>query len=454
MSEDAELLRQYAQSGSETAFAELVGRYLPLVYATALRQGRGDEALAKDVAQTVFIDLARKANSLLGRELLAGWLYTGTRLAASKAVRGEQRRHLRERVAASMQEHTTPPDSHPDQDELRLVLDEAMSELGSDERNAVLIRFFQGKELKEVGSTLGISEDAARMRITRALANLQTLLKQRGVTITTVALGTALATEAVASVPAGLAANVAATALASTAAAGSTLAATKAIAMTTLQKTVITAAFAVAVGTGIYEARQAASARDEAQTLRQQLKPLTDEIQQLHGERDETARQLASLREENEKSNRNTGELLRLRGEVGRLRLESGEVERLRAENHRLHVAQSESPPVVVGQGQSSTSNPTPLYLRRIKVDTEALLSRIMSSSADYRDTNPDVVQRSLLHFLKDNGVQIEQPGVAFLIDQTNGTLSVRASLWSLDKIETLLQDLGSRDQSKTNGGP
>src|ERR1035438_1934903 len=119
MSEDAELLRQYAQSGSETAFKELVFAYLPLVYATALRQGCGDETLAKDVAQTVFIDLARKASSLLGREVLAGWLYTSTRLAASKAVRGEHRRQLREQIAASMQEHTTLPESQSDQDELR-----------------------------------------------------------------------------------------------------------------------------------------------------------------------------------------------------------------------------------------------------------------------------------------------------------------------------------------------
>src|ERR1035437_8363877 len=92
MREDAELLRQYAQSGSETAFAELVTRYLPLVYAAALRQGRGDQALANDVAQTVFIDLARKASSLLERKLLAGWLYSSARLAASKAVRGDRRR--------------------------------------------------------------------------------------------------------------------------------------------------------------------------------------------------------------------------------------------------------------------------------------------------------------------------------------------------------------------------
>jgi hypothetical protein len=214
--------------------------------------------------------------------------------------------------------------------------------------------------------------------------------------------------------------------------------------MTTLQKTFIISTAAVLTGGVIIEARQLTKAHVEAQTLRQQLKPLTDEIQQLQGERDETARQIASLREENEKLNRSTDELLRLRGEVGRLRLESGEMERLRAENHRLHAAQTEFSPVVVGQGQSSTWNSIPLYARMIKVDTEVLLSKIRSSSVDYGDSSPDVVQQSLLHFLKDNGVQIEPPAVAF-INQTNGTLFVRASLESLDKIETVLQNIGSR---------
>jgi RNA polymerase sigma factor (sigma-70 family) len=218
MTDDAELLRQYAQSGSETAFADLVGRYLPLVYSAALCRVGGDEALAKDVAQTVFIDLARKASSLQGHEVLAGWLYTAARLAAAKAVRGDHRRQRREQIAVAMAEGTTEPESPQDLGDLKLVLDEAMSELGADERNAVLIRYFQGRELKELGVALGISEDAARMRVTRALGKLQVLLKERGVTITTVALGTALATEAVAAVPAGLAASISAAAVAGAAA--------------------------------------------------------------------------------------------------------------------------------------------------------------------------------------------------------------------------------------------
>src|SRR5437879_4138008 len=102
MTEDGTLVRQYAQSGSEEAFSELVRRHLPLVYSAAVRQAHGNTAMAKDVAQNVFIDLARKASSLAEHELLAGWLYTSTRLAASKAIRSEQRRQRRERIAVFM----------------------------------------------------------------------------------------------------------------------------------------------------------------------------------------------------------------------------------------------------------------------------------------------------------------------------------------------------------------
>src|SRR5271154_5614426 len=96
MTPDSELLRQFATTNSEDAFAELVKRHVNLVYSAALRQVNGDEHSAKDVAQTVFADLARKASSLSRREILTGWLYTSAHFAAAKIVRGENRRRDRE----------------------------------------------------------------------------------------------------------------------------------------------------------------------------------------------------------------------------------------------------------------------------------------------------------------------------------------------------------------------
>src|SRR5438094_779162 len=106
MTDDAELLRCYADAGSESAFSELVARHLPLVYSAALRQVGGDSHLAQDVTQSVFTDLARKAGPVARRlsderHVLSGWLYTSTRFAASKLVRAERRRYSREHEAVA-----------------------------------------------------------------------------------------------------------------------------------------------------------------------------------------------------------------------------------------------------------------------------------------------------------------------------------------------------------------
>src|SRR6188474_2114112 len=105
MKDDATLLADYARRRDEAAFAELVRRHVNFVYAAALRQLNDDAHLAQDVTQVVFVDLARKARTLAGHRVLAGWLFTSTRYAAAKGVRTEQRRRVRELEAHTMQEN-------------------------------------------------------------------------------------------------------------------------------------------------------------------------------------------------------------------------------------------------------------------------------------------------------------------------------------------------------------
>src|SRR3989442_4429272 len=198
MNDDAQLLRRYAEAGSESAFSELVSQHIDLVYSAALRQVGGDAHLAQDVAQTVFADLARKARAVSRHGVLTGWLYQATRYAASKVVRTERRRATREKEAVAMQELS----SEANWDDLGPLLDEAMGRLGAKDRDAVLLRYFDRKELRAVGDVLGTSEEAARKRVGRALERLRRFLMRRGATLPATALASALAGNAVQAAPA------------------------------------------------------------------------------------------------------------------------------------------------------------------------------------------------------------------------------------------------------------
>ncbi len=195
MTTDGELLRQYAEENSDHAFTKLVERHVKLVYSAALRQVNGDEHLARDVAQSVFTDLARKAATLARRESLTGWLYSGTHFAAAKVVRREQRRHAREEEAHAMQELLQDPPPDANWEKLRPVLDQAMHELKEADRAVILMRYFENHSLADIGQKLGLSEDAARKRTGRTLEKLRELLTKRGVS-TGATLGTVLSAHA------------------------------------------------------------------------------------------------------------------------------------------------------------------------------------------------------------------------------------------------------------------
>ena len=218
MHNDTELLRCYAEEKSEAAFAEIVRRQLDLVYSAALRRLGGDAHGAADVAQVVFARLARDATRLSRHTVLTAWLYSVTRNAAVDAIRADVRRQRREQEAHTMQTILAPGPADAAWEKLRPVLDATLDELAQVDREAVLLRFFEQRGFAEIGATLRVSEDAARMRVERALEKLRGALARRGVTSTGAALGVVLANQAVGAAPAGLAGTVVAAAVAASAA--------------------------------------------------------------------------------------------------------------------------------------------------------------------------------------------------------------------------------------------
>src|SRR5438876_51333 len=317
--QDAELLRDYVTSGSDTAFAELVDRYVDFVFSTARRQ-LGNAQLAEEVAQVVFSLLARKAVGLVDLPSLAGWLYRATCFTAAKTLRTERRRRHHEQEAATMNQDNATEDEIWER--LSPMLDDALKQLEEQDRLAVLLRFFQKKPMREVGETLGVSEAAAKMRVSRAVERLREFFSKRGVAVGASGLATVLSANAVQAAPIGLSAAISTgAALAGTAVSTSTaIAATRTIAMTTLQKTIAGATLVVAVGTAIYEAHRASTFQAKVETLEQQQAPLAGQTQQLRRERDDATNKLAALQQENQQLRRGTGELAKLRGEVARLR--------------------------------------------------------------------------------------------------------------------------------------
>jgi len=326
----AALLADYARTGSEPAFRELVARYVDLVYSAAVRLVGNDAELARDVAQIVFVDLARKAPRLAPDVMLGGWLHRHTVFVASTVRRGERRRQARERQVVEMNAH---PD-HTQENLARLapVLDEAINQLGTQDRQAILLRFFEQREFPAVAAALGASEDAARKRVARALEKLRIILPGRGVSLSAAALAAALAGGAVTAAPAGLAASLAATA-AGCAVGGKALTVLGMTAMTKLKISLAGALAAGALITPIVLQHQALQREQEIQRgLREQLAQTAD----LEAENTRLSNLVARAQSPPTPASDQLRELLRLRGEVGMLRSQSNQLAGLREENRRL----------------------------------------------------------------------------------------------------------------------
>lgn len=303
--DDGELLRRYVEENSEAAFTALVQRHFGVVYAAALRQVRNPHD-ARGVAQVVFTSLVRQAAALRHRAVLVGWLYTATRYAAAKAVRAERRRGARQYEALTMEEMARDPGRAPDWEQLRPVLDESLNELAEPEREAVLLRFFQGRSFAEIATPLRLSEDGARKRVDRAVDRLRASLARRGITSTPAALAAALASPPAIAAPNGLAAAVASGALAAgQAAALFPLAGTLSLLMTTSTKiigtAVLSAVVAFFVGNRFHGNNAATVSIPVTPSVQMSgaLSSLEEENRRLHAQEDGLSARIAELTEKN-----------------------------------------------------------------------------------------------------------------------------------------------------------
>ena len=219
MNDDLTLLHEYARHNSEDAFTTLVARHVNLVYSVTLRQVQ-DPSLAEEITQAVFIILARKANSLGDKTILAGWLCRTARYAGANAAKIQMRRQRREHEA-HMQSLVTEISHGPDETWARIapLLDAAMEKLGQKDHDALVLRFFENRNFRDVGAALGASEDAAKMRVNRALEKLRKFFGKRGVVSTVAVIAGAVSANSVQAAPAPLAKSVTAVAIAKGAAA-------------------------------------------------------------------------------------------------------------------------------------------------------------------------------------------------------------------------------------------
>jgi RNA polymerase sigma factor (sigma-70 family) len=207
---DSDLMRQYADGNSESAFAELVRRHINFVYSVALRHV-GNSPDAQDITQAVFIILARKIPGLRQRATLTGWLYETTRFTARQFLRTRARRQAREQEAY-MESIIHSPDTDPVWQQLAPILEDAMARLSEKDRALLALRFFENKTVAETASLLGLNEWAVRKRAERSMEKLRVFFQRRGIAVPASVLASAISANSVHAAPPGLAGVVSAAA--------------------------------------------------------------------------------------------------------------------------------------------------------------------------------------------------------------------------------------------------
>jgi RNA polymerase sigma factor (sigma-70 family) len=210
---DIELLRAYERDGDEAAFGALAARHVDMIFAVSLRRS-GNRQLAEEATQNVLIALCKSARKFNAPDSnLTAWLHTSTKFEIAKLQRREMRIKQREQAYATENMKTSNQEDDETFRRLLPLLDQAIDQLRAPDREVIVRRYLEGQDFRNIGVALGISEDAAQKRTSRAFDVLNQFFKRKaGVSVSASAMAAGISQHCAEAAPAACLQFTAATA--------------------------------------------------------------------------------------------------------------------------------------------------------------------------------------------------------------------------------------------------
>jgi len=162
--EDLQLIA-LIRDGNTEAFGQVIERY-QLSIGKYLYRLTGEYETARDLTQDTFLQAYQSLRKNKNEIQLKAWLYG---IATNKALQYRRRKKIITFVPFDDAQNSDPPDGKNQPDDLaeKIMVEAAMLKVPEEQRVCMMLHFVEGFKYREIAQTMGISEDAVRMRVAR-----------------------------------------------------------------------------------------------------------------------------------------------------------------------------------------------------------------------------------------------------------------------------------------------